>query len=589
MRRLFAALTVALLAFGAPTLGRADAVCTVLTDPAGDVAGPLGTPRPTRNAGAAVDLTGVAMRGGAGTLTVTMSIADLWAAPTPGAGGAIYATFWTINGTRYFAQAVRLADSWSFSAGRAADVGDAIPQQGTPVTGKPVKSSVRIHVPSVHAGSPRAGSLLQQVRTRTQETLWQAPQVTSEQPRTQPVAEMSDAAGGPEGGRFLLAGLCLPGISAAGERCLIAVDTPGDATAGPIPSAFEGTDVERQTASAPAGAVDPATEILAVQMGSNTATVVVDIAVARLDGAIPTGAQAQRWDVTWSDGARTISAYAQRTSGGPTFGYRVGDVEAPTSGSLDRIAGIVRILVPRHEIGADDVTRFTGIVARSSLAAGAVQDTRDTAPNTQTWATQYVAGASCADQARAACPVVLDVAGDAGPVVDHEGRTVPEPQPASDFLAAGAAGPAGTLVLSAKVLDLSGPIPQDYDRQGWTISWTHRGIRYVAQAERTASDVVFRVASLGAGNDDSRPAGPVFTNTVQATGTIDVQTGIVRIVVGRDQVGDPADGETLRNVGAQSWIMSSGKITDGAYMPAPHLNVDATPVAPYRTGLGCGV
>lgn len=588
MKRFFAALTVAVLSFGVPSFGHADAVCTVLTDPAGDVAGPLGTPRPAPKAGATVDLTGVAMRGGAGTLTVTMAIADLAAAPTAGAGGAIYTTFWTINGTRYFAQAMRIADHWSYAAGRAAEVEDTIPQQGTPVTGKLAGSSIRIHVPSMTAGSPRAGSMLQQVRTRSQETLWQPPMVTSEQPETQPVAEMSDAAGGPEGGRFLLAGACLPGISAAGERCLIAVDLPGDATAGPVPDAFEGTDAERATRTAPAGAVDPATEILAVQMGSNAATVVVDIAVARLDGAIPTGADAQRWDVTWSDGTRTITAFAQRSASGPSFGYQTGSVEMPTSGSLDRISGVVRILVPRHEIGADDVTRFNGIVARSSIAAGAVRDTRDTAPNTPTWATQYVAGASCADQARAACPVVLDPAGDAGPIVDHEGRTVPEPQPASDFLTAGAAGPDGSLVFSARVLDLSRPIPEDYDRQGWTISWTYRGIRYVAQAERTNGEVVFRVGSLGAGNDDSRPSGPVFNNTVEGSGTIDVQSGIVRIVVGREQVGNPSDGETLRNLGAQSWLMSSGKIVDGAYMPAPHVPVDDTPVAPYRTGLGCG-
>ena len=53
-------------------------------------------------------------------------------------------------------------------------------------------------------------------------------------------------------------------------------------------------------------------------------------------------------------------------------------------------------------------------------------------------------------------------------------------------------------------------------------------------------------------------------------------------------LGDVCDGALLTDVGAQSWVMSTGKVTDGVYTPARHLRVDDTPIAPYRTGLACG-
>ncbi|HEX9697449.1 MAG TPA: hypothetical protein VGB64_14180 [Actinomycetota bacterium] len=588
MRRLIVALTVAGLSLVVPAAGRADnSTCRVLTDATGDVAGPLGTARPTRDAGKAVDLTAIAMRGAASGVTVATSLADLSAPPTIGTGGAVYTTFWNVGAHRYFAQALRVGTEWSFTAGRAAGLDDPVPQQGTPVSGRVSGSTIGIQVPSLLAGSPRTGSLLQQIRTRSQETLWQTPDSLAGQTSIQPVAAMADAAGGADGGRFLLGGGCLPGISAAGERCLIAADLPADAGTGAVPNAFKGTEVERDTRNAPVGTIDPATEILALQVGSNASTLIVEIAVARLNGAIPAGADAQRWEVSWNDG-RTVTAFAERRASGATFGYSIGALEVAATGSLDRVSGIVRILLPRYEIGAADQTRLNSIVARSMLVTGAIRDLRDTAPNKQAWSVQYVAGASCADQARAACPVALDIDGDAGPVVDHDGRTVPAYQPASDLLAVGAAAPDGSLVLSVRVADAGAPPPDGFTMQGWTVSWTWRGIRYIAQAERATERVVFRTKALGPADRYGVPTGPEFIGTDEASGSIDAQSGVIRIVIPREYAGSPYDGASLTDMGAQAWVLSDGKVADGAYGPAKHVKVDDTPVAPYRMGLGCG-
>lgn len=590
MRRFIAAFIVASLALSVPAASIADngaSGCRVLYDATGDVAGPLGTARPARDAGKAVDLTGVTMRGVASTLQISISIADLAAPPTSGTGGAVYTTFWNVGPERFFAQALRVGTEWSYSAGRAAGVDDTIPQQGTPIDGRVSREIIRLQVPALLAGSPRAGAVLQQVRAKTQETLWQTPEAIAGQTSVQPVAAMADAAGGPEGGRFLLAGACLPGISAAGERCLVAADLPGDATTGAIPNPAKGTAAERETRDAPAATVDPATEILALQIGSNASTLILDVAVARLNGAIPTGADAQRWEVSWNDG-RLVSAFAERRAGGVTFGYVLGGITYSATGSLDRVSGIVRILVPRHEVGAADQTRMNSIVVRASLVTGAVQDIRDAAPNKQSWSVQYVAGASCADQARAACPVALDIDGDAGPVVDHEGRTVPAYQPASDLLAVGAAAPDGSLVLSVKVADAGAAPPDGFTMQGWTVSWTWRGIRYIAQAERASERVVFRTKALGPADKYGTPTGPEFIGTDEASGSIDAQSGVIRIVIPREYAGSPHEGAALMDMGAQAWVMSDGKVADGAYGPARHVKVDDTPVAPYRMGLGCG-
>lgn len=589
MRRLLAMLAVAVLAAGLPAVVRADngqSGCRVLTDAAGDVAGPLGTARPSRDAGAAVDLTGVTMRGTAQAVQVTVSLANLAAPPTVGTGGAVYTTFWNLGADRFFAQALRVGTEWSYSAGRAAGVDDTVPQQGTPVSGRTAGSTIRIQIPALLAGSPAGGSLLQQVRAKTQETLWQTPDAIAGQTSVQPVAAMADAAGGPEGGRFLLGGGCLPGISAAGERCLVAADLPGDATTGAVPNAAKGTAFERETRNAPAGTVDPATEILALQMGSNVSTLIIDVAVARLNGTIPSGADAQRWEVTWSD-ARIVTAFAERRANGISYGYSIGGTEFSTTGTMDRVSGIVRILVPRHEIGAAGQTRLNSIVARGMLVTGAVRDVRDAAPNKQSWSVQYVIGASCADQARAACPVSIDIDGDAGPVVDHEGRTIPAYQPASDLLAVGAAAPDGSLVLSVKVADAGAPPPDGFTLQGWTVSWTWRGTRYIAQAERAAERIVFRTKALGPAGNYGVPTGPEFIGTDEASGSIDAQSGVIRIVIPREMAGSPYEGAALTDMGAQAWVMSDGKVADGAYGPAKHVKVDDTPVAPYRMGLGC--
>lgn len=587
IRRLASILLVLAAAGFAPALAATEP-CRVIDDPAGDVAGPLGTPRPTAIAGATVDLLGVSLAVRRDAIIATVAVRDLGAQATAGTDGAFYTVFWSLGHARYFAQATRVGPGWTFSAGRAAGLDDTVPQQGPPADGVVSigRDEVRIYAPRAIVGAPAGGALLHRVRAASQESIRRAPGVVDGQPQ-QP-AVMSDAAGGPEGGRFLIGGGCLPGLTAAGERCIVALDAATDATGGRLPYAFDGTALEADTRRLPVGPVDPATEIVSLQLGSNVSTLIVEVAVAGLAAPIPDGADGERWDVSWRNGDRVDGAFAERRASGAVFGYRTGDRATPTTGIVDRASGTVRILVPLHEIGAASTARLTSVAAVASLVVGGVADVRDTAPDQTVFAAQYVTGVSCAAQQQAACPVVLDVLGDAGPAADQEGNAVPEEQPASDLSAAGAAAPDGSLVLTARLRDLGAPPPDGFDLQGWTISFTWQGVRYYGQAERSATSTVFRYGAYGPASQSAAPTGPGFGRN-RAEGAIDPQTGIVRIAVPREAIGATADGAVLADLGAVSWVMKTGEVSDGVYAPtAPYLLIDQSPVAPYAIGLACG-
>ncbi len=590
MRRLIAAATVlALIAILAPHASLAGTTCSVLFDPRGDVAGPLGTPRPGARAGAAIDITDVTMTSSPRYVIVGMRVADLSARATPGAGGAFYTVFWSLGADRYFAQAGRVATSWTFTAGPATGVDDAIPQQGAPALSGGAYSEgsvVRIVVDRRQVGSPQPGATLQQIRAGSQESVWRSDPATG-LPQTDSVAATTDRAGGAEGGRFLLGSICLPELSGTGERCLITADSTADATGGAVPATWADTGSGVDTRSAPVGAVDPATEITSLQMGSNEGTILVDVGLAGLDKPLPKGAEAERWDVGWVLGTQSYSAFAERREAGPVFGYVVGGKVVPTTGSIDRAGGSVRILVPRYEVGSEGTTRLTAIRAVSSLVFAGLPDRRDWAPNTPTFAAQYVTGVTCADQEKAACPVVIDQAGDAT-LVDSGSGSVPEEQPASDVTGAGAAAPDGVLVLSIRVADIGAPPPDGFDKQGWTVSWTFADTRSYAQAERGRDSLVFRYGALGPAKDFAAPSGPSFGGAA-AEGSFDVASGVVRISVPRSGIGGPANGVMLSDFGVQSWVMSDDEVAQGAYAPARnHVKIDDTAIAPYRVGIACG-
>ncbi|MGH2829503.1 MAG: hypothetical protein ACRDJM_03360 [Actinomycetota bacterium] len=582
MRKSITALVATVIAaLLVPVAGGASGACAVVWDPSGDVAGPLGTPRPAKLSGAGVDITGVSMASVRDRLIVTMTVRDLGARQTAGTDGAFYAVFWSLGFNRYFAQATRVgaAAGWTFQAGNAAGIDDRVPQEGFPVDGSAAlgQDQIRMFVPLSVAGGPAMGELLQQVRARTEESsLRQPTEADLGRLEFDNVATLNDSAGGLEGGRYLFGGACLGLLSAAGERCVVATDPAADAIGGQVGDVTRGTEAAPLTRSLAYGPVDPATEILAVQMGANSSTLIVELAVASLRRPVPDGADAEEWAVNWIRGPHSFAALAERRATGVSFGYAVGGASAATSGSIDTVAGTIRILVPRHEIDAESLSRFVDVSASARIVTGPVKDLRDTAGTG--FATQFVAGASCAEQEKASCPVVLDGTGDAG-VAD---RPIPEEQPASDMTAGGAASPAGELVLSVRVPDIGAPPPDGFDRQGWTISWVWGATRYYAQAERTERDTVFRYGIVGPAAETTGPSGARFLRSLRADGSFDARTGVVSVVVPRSGVGSPWDGAQIRELGAQSWVMSTGTGT------SPELKVDETPLAPYRVGIACG-
>lgn len=580
-----------------PQAGGASAACGVLSDPVGDVSGPLGTARPTATAGRTIDMTDVTIASTADQMIVTIHVADLGASPTIGTTGAFYGVFFSSGANRFFAQASRIAGAWSFNAGPA--VGEALPQQGQPADGiaLPSQDAVRIAVPRESVGSPDPGSMLQQIRAASQESASRAVQNNSGI-EIREIAATSDRAGGADGGRLLVDGGCLPGISALGERCLMTGDAATDATSGVVPDAtsqtpvvdaLTGTPAENATRGAAFASVDPATEIVSVQTGFNPGTFIVEIGVAHLAQTIPAGADAERWDLRWIAGDTAYSAFAERRSSGPVFGFVTAGRSVPTTGSIDADSASIRILVPRHEIGADNEERLTNVQAISSIVVGSLRDPRDVAPNKDSFASQFIVGVSCADQQRAACPVVLDPIGDAGSFVDASGRTVPEYQPASDVTAAGVAAPDDSVVLSIRVQDIGAPPPDGFDMQGWTISWAFAGTRYIAQAERGRQSTVFRTAALGSAADYPGPSTAAFPATSKAAdGTFDIQSGVIRIVAPRSDVGSPVNGDRLDEVGVRSWVMTARQVAGSANAPVrQYPNVDETQLAPYLVGIAC--
>lgn len=586
-KKILAATIVAALTMVLPLAGNASPACGVLGDQSYDVAGPLGTPRPTPASGGGIDIISTSMTSYPDRIFVDIIVRNLSDRAFSGTGGSFYTTFWSLGAARFFAQASLVPGAYAYSAGPAAGINDAIPQQGTPVDGAVFLklNKIRVIVPREVVGSPKDASLLQQIRAGTQESVWHVNQSTAAGAGVTPsmVAAGADRAGGPEGGRFLLGRTCIPSLSGAGERCLIAADSPRDASGGTAGDTTFGTPASPQVRASAAGAADPATEIVSLQMGSNEGTVIAEIGVGALDQQIPAGSDGERWEVTWTSGARAVTATAERRTTGTTFSYRLDQGTAyPTTGSIDTDAATIRILVPRYEIRAAGITRMTGILATSSLIVGAVPDVRDSAPNQQTFATQFVAGLSCAEQEKAACPVVLDPMADAGAASSG----VPQNQDASDMLAAGVAAPSGSLIVSMRLADIGAPPPDGFSQQGWTFSWTHDGFRWFAQAERTRDRVIYRYGLLGDARDYQSPSGPKLFGGTAAEGVFDLQAGVLRISVPRDRVGLPQNGALLTDVGAQSWILRENGVAGTE--ASPYVPVDTTPIAPYRVGLSCG-
>ncbi|MHB8511126.1 MAG: hypothetical protein ACYDCC_03000 [Actinomycetota bacterium] len=598
-----------LIAF-APHPSFAQDTCNVLSDTGGHVTGPLGTARPTPNAGREIDLTNVWMSTDAQTLSISVNVVDLSAKPTIGTSGAFYGVFWSVGPNRYFAQASRLNDdNWMFQAGPA--VGESLPQQGQQIDGNVDVSSntISMTIPrSSYFGSDQVDGMLEQVRASSEETAGRA--VSSGQVTVKEVAATQDQIGGPDGGRYQSDSPCLPPVSGDGERCLVAVNPPHTPSTGAVPAAPavpsnvveppappalpapvpQGPDIQVQRPQTAVGSVDPATAINSVQMGSNPGTLVIEIGVGSLANPVPQGADAERWSVTWSANGIVYSAFAERHQQGPVFGYNDGNNTWPTTGSLDTDSATVRILVPRHEINADSIVRLTGVFAQSSIVVGPVQDVRDSAPATQQFGTQFIVGVACGDQEKSACPLIFDPAGESSASVNNPQSPDPENQPASDITAVGASAPDDTIVFSVRVANIGSDPPPGFDTQGWTVSWSYGGLRYIAQAERSGTTTKFMSGVSGPAGQTSTPNGADSAgSTKTATGSFDAQAQTISIVVPRADINDPQDGEALTDLGASAWEATTQGQAQGQYVmrARDYPVVDTTQIAPYRVGLAC--
>lgn len=368
----------------------------------------------------------------------------------------------------------------------------------------------------------------------------------------------------------LLALLLVPagavGTSGPGARCLVGTDSRTDSTA-----------------NEPVRPADAAAELIAVQMGVAGGALVADVQVARIPEPAAKGdadgARGNRWEVAWGidvPGQEWPDWYvvaARRFGGVDDFWFETPEGVVPASGSIDESSGVVRMAVPRPPIG----TRLEDVSAAAATLVGsrAVSDLRDWMPGDGS-SLSYVVGRSCGEQSLRACPVAADDAGDAGLAAAPETN-----QPALDLLGAGAESSRDTLTLSARVADMTAPPPAGFDLTGWTVSWAYEGIRWAAQAERYADgSLVFRYGATAA-NEDELP-GPYFGG-VATNGTVDAANGVLTVDVPRASVGDPADGEALADLGAQSWAMATGNTA------SPYQIADATEMRSHRMGVACGV
>jgi hypothetical protein len=347
----------------------------------------------------------------------------------------------------------------------------------------------------------------------------------------------------------------------SGEQCTILTDVAGDQH------------------TLPAQRPDTALDIRSLDVASNEATLVLAMQVAHLGNQVPAGELGQWWQVGWSMGDKTFNARAQRTVQGTSFVTTdaAGTVRAAV-GSLDQATDTITLLVPHRDIPFDNgtvLTSFTATSYQSLPGSGGLGG--DQAPDTSPNDSGYVVGAACADQPMLACPVVLDPSGDASPDASTRKRSVSVDDGSLDLISTGAQTSADTLSISARVVDLKSSLPPGFDTDGWTISWSFAGTRYVAQAARSPKGQRF---SYAATSDDGSLSGPIFGATA-TTGSIDPSTGLVRIDVPRDTVGAPTDGDLLRAFGAVAWAAHVGN-------PTAYHVFDQTSQRRYAVGVSCG-
>lgn len=565
----FALFVLVLYLVAIPAGAQTGETCDVLADPTGDAGGFFNafglSPTAASDGNGSIDITKVAMGVGSDDLVVEVTVKDLSAPLAHHGDGAIYTVYWELGeGGYYFVRANLSSAGWKFSKSVPSEdgYGEVTAASGSVDT---ARHALTIAMPLSAMGNPARGESLTKLAAHSAEIRTVPPGGDAESAAW--VGIVGDYAPDSGTGRFVLDSRCPAGPSATGERCLILEDSPNDAAGGLL--------------SEP---VDPATEILSLQMGANRTTLVIEVAVADLSREVPDGWEAERWEVRWRQSGANSLAFAERSRGGESFGYQTADDAGhSTVGSLDPATGVVQILIPRDDLEAADGTRLGDIRVQSWQVKSLYWEGADSAPSYEEPGGTFVVGVSCAQQEAQACPVVLDVAGDAGPIIRWDGTEIPENQPALDLLAAGADARGDEIVASARLADLSADPPTGFDTVGWTVSWfdDEHKTRWFAQAQRSPSGTAFSYGVDESGYE-YYPSGPIFGGT-ETTGSLDPAAGVVSIRVARAGVGDPADGTPLEGFGASSWALSSGNTV------ATYEVVDSTEIGRYEVGLACGV
>lgn len=359
--------------------------------------------------------------------------------------------------------------------------------------------------------------------------------------------------------------------------CVVETDAPDDATGGFLPGDSR----------------DPATDIVSVGLGADASVLATDVEVADLSP--PPTARGEAYLLRWRgpDGGG-YSLRIDREADGVRARYWTPQGSGEARAELDVGARVVRATVARSDIGLPDgaVLSAIRVDAFSTISLGS--EGRDRAPDrSDDVHVRFLIGAACEAQPRDICPVAVDSAGDARPLVTASvgNFVVPDNEPALDLLAVGATTDTQMAHVSARMADLRSPAPVWSEALAFTISWSIGTQRWAAQAKRNSdAAVTFTYGHLD-GGDGSEPRGPLRDGT-PTTGSYDIAANTVAIDVPRAALGSPPDGTPFDHLGAvalaylvEDLVEDVEDIEGDVSAPMP---VDSTATHPYELGTSCG-
>lgn len=564
------AATLLLVAFAAtPAPASTHEPCRVLADPAGDSEGVQDPERPPH----AIDLTAVSVKQTERSLAVTMTVVDAHAAPSRASTEMLYVADWSRGRKVFYVRARRHGAQWTFEHGAGSGYlggvsvsllsGEAT---AAPAAGSVSADSITVLFPLRDMGSSADGAAIANLQASTLE--W-----VQDQRGVDGVFALSSEAGtrwdGTQNarhvGRYSLNDGCIPGLELKEPpfTCVVAIDPRSDHW---LPGGL---------------LTDDALDVLSLQIGVSDDAVAFDFQVANLRR--PESHEGFQWHVAWDAGNTDedfpFQAWIQHMPDRTTFLYQTPDLrQYSTTGWIDDERDVVRILVPRARLGLRDGIRMRGLAVNTGFAPrGVFVENRDTVPNEWDRSVSFVVGPSCDAQEIPACPVVLDRAGDAGPVL-RKGPDIPGNQPPLDIRSTGAEADLETLRAGVRVANLRKGPPAGFDGVGWTVSWRDdRGGRWALQGIRWKNGTKsFRYRRM-----PSTPLTGPFLGGTRTNGSLDRAEGLVQIEIPRSTLG-VGDGEALKGFGATSWAIKRGSTVSFSYV------VDSTKQRDYVMGVSCG-